>query len=337
MGIESSQDNTPATFIVNFVFMYKVLGADGKEYGPIGLEQLREWVRLGRVVPESRVQEQPAGAGSTSAEWKRAADIPELQEVFAQLRGHSSPAGAGPAGTPPPLPGAGPASGAASGLEQKKGLAITSLVLGILSVVCLGPITGIPAIICGHIAHNRARRSPTQFGGAGLAIAGFATGYVGLVLGLFMIAFYAAMLFPALSKAKGRAQEIQCQNNLKQIGVAFKVWALDHEDAFPFNVQTNAGGTLEWCQRGPDGFDRNSALHFLVLSNELGMPRILVCPSDTSKQAAMDWQFVGSSNVTYLVRTGPSVTDTNPQQVLAICPIHQHKLLVDGSVHRGGR
>jgi len=296
--------------------MYKIIGADGKEYGPISIEQFGQWAAQGRVNPQTRVQ--PEG----SPDWKAASEIPELQGLFATFPSTATPApiSALPAGVPGKL---------------EKGLAVTSLVLGILSLVCLGPLTGVPAIICGHIAHGRSRRSPAQYGGAGMAIAGFAMGYASLALTIIMLALYSAMLFPALSHAKGRAQIINCRNNMQQIGLAFKTWELDHSDQFPFNVQTNAGGTLELCERGPDGFDKNGYIHLLVMSNELAVPRILLCPAD-SKTAAQDWSDLTAANVTYQIRSGKAVNSTDPQQVLAICPIHNNVLRADGSVQGEG-
>lgn len=290
--------------------MYKVIGADGKEYGPINLEVLSEWAAQGRVNPHSKVQVEG------TPDWKPASEVLELQGLFASMRATPGPTSA--------------ASAAVTG-PQQKGMAITSLVFGILSLVCLGPLTAIPAIICGHIAHNRARREPAQYGGTGLAIAGFVLGYIGLIAGIAFIAIYSAMFFPALAKAKGRAQMINCSNNLKQIGLAFKTWEIDHNDQFPFNVKTNAGGTLELSLRGDDGFDKNPLVHFLVMSNELTTPRILVCPADT-KQPALGWQSLTAANITYQLRSGENVNSTDPQQVLAICPIHNNVLRVDGSV-----
>jgi hypothetical protein len=259
---------------------------------------------------------QPVGA----TDWTAAAGIPELQAIFARL------------GRAPTVVLASPISPPASGQPQK-GLAVTSLVLGILSLVCLGPLTGIPAIICGHIARKRSRLSPAQYGGSGLAIAGLALGYASVALFVVVAAILSGMLLPALSRAKGKAGEIGCANNMKMIGLSFRTWAIDHNDQFPFNVSTNLGGTLELCAPGPDGFDKNAATHFLVMSNELSAPSILVCPAD-KRPAATDWAHLEAANVTYQVRSGDGVTDANPQQVLAVCPIHNNVLRTDGSVQR---
>ena len=61
-----------------------------------------------------------------------------------------------------------------------------------------------------------------------------------------------AMVLPALAKAKERAQSISCVTNMKQIGLAFRLWEGDNNDQFPFNVSTGKGGTLELCDRGSD-------------------------------------------------------------------------------------
>ena len=291
--------------------MYKIVGADGKEYGPVGIEQMRQWTAEGRINAKTRVQQ--AGA----AEWKTAADFPEL--------GCAPSAGVpGPGSSPPPLP-----TGQAAG--QQSGLAITSFVLGLLSLLCLGFLAGIPAIICGHLARGRARRLPGMYGGAGFALAGLIMGYVSLLVSLVILP---AMLLPALSRAKGKAQSINCSNNMKQIGLSFRTWAIDNNDNFPFNVSTNKGGTLELCLLGSDGFDRNAAFHFQVMSNELSTPKILVCPADSKRQPAPDFLSLRPANVSYQVRSGPNVSDTNPDQVLAVCPIHNNVLRCDGSVQR---
>ncbi len=156
------------------------------------------------------------------------------------------------------------------------------------------------------------------------------------------IAVEAAMLLPALARAKARGQSITCAYNLKVIGTAFKAWALDNGNQFPFNVSTNKGGTLELCARGGGGFDQNSFRHFLIMSGYLSTPKdlsaantpmILVCPADSSRQPAADFLSLRADNVSYQVRSGTNVNETQPQEVLVRCPIHGHELLCDGSVH----
>lgn len=147
----------------------------------------------------------------------------------------------------------------------------------------------------------------------------------------------AAMVLPALSKAKERAQSINCVNNLKQQGLAFRIWSLDNDDKFPFNVSTSKGGTFELCDRGGDGFDRNSFQHFQVMSNELNTPKILVCPLDAGRQAALNFQNLQAANVSYQVRSGTNVSDANPNEVLTYCPVHHHVGYANGSVKQGSK
>lgn len=145
-------------------------------------------------------------------------------------------------------------------------------------------------------------------------------------------ALLAGLLLPALFIAKQKAQMAVCENNLKQIGLAMKVWASEHNDKLPMNVSTNQGGVLELCSPGPDGFDRNSWRLFQVLSNELGNPKILVDPGDTTKEVGTDFSHLQAVNVSYLIVSGAS--ESNPGGVLVYCPTHHTVLMVDGSVQR---
>ncbi|HOA63151.1 MAG: DUF4339 domain-containing protein [Verrucomicrobia bacterium] len=289
--------------------MYKTIGPDGKEHGPYNLQEMRQWISEGRINGQTLVQ------GPGSSEWRPASTFPEF--------GLSAAPGSPPSPPPPPSEPRTP---------PQSGLAITSLVLGILSLACLGLLAGIPAIICGHKARGRARRAPAQYGGAGLALAGLIMGYVSLAVTLVVLP---AMLLPALAKAKERAQRIHCVSNMKLIGISFRLWAGDHDDHFPFNVSTNSGGTMELCQPDSDGFDRNAAYHFRALSNELNTTRILVCPADKDKQPAQDFESLEAANLSYKLRTGKDLTEANPEEILVVCPIHNNILYCDGSVVAG--
>jgi hypothetical protein len=109
------------------------------------------------------------------------------------------------------------------------GLAIWSLLLGILavvlSVVCIGPLLAIPAVICGHLAYSRIKRSAGALSGQGLALGGLITGYVSIAM-IPIIAMMAAIAIPNFVKARDMAQRNACINNLRQIEGAKQSWAL---------------------------------------------------------------------------------------------------------------
>lgn len=152
-----------------------------------------------------------------------------------------------------------------------------------------------------------------------------------------MIAILASMLLPALARAKQKAETIACVNNLRQIDVAYRVWAGAHSDQLPFMVSTNDGGTMELRSVGLFGFDNNSWKHFLVLSNELGSPMVLVCSADHKHSKAADFASFGPANVTYQINTSTNEPTTGTQKVLAWCPIHRTALYIDGHVELPSR
>ena len=70
------------------------------------------------------------------------------------------------------------AYGPISGEVRTDGKATASLILGILSLVCIGAIAGIPAIILGHISRSNIRKSMGRLKGDGMALAGLVMGYI---------------------------------------------------------------------------------------------------------------------------------------------------------------
>lgn len=129
-------------------------------------------------------------------------------------------------------------------------------------------------------------------------------------------------------------QKINCVNNLKQIGIAFSLWPRDHGGQYPFNLSTNAGGTLEFCARDKDGFDTNACLHFMVMAGEdyLRVPWLLVCPQDRTKKAATNWTNLNPENITYRLRTGTNINEATTQAIIVVCPVDGNVLYCDGTV-----
>ena len=128
-----------------------------------------------------------------------------------------------------------------------------------------------------------------------------------LLVVVAVIAILAAMLLPALAKAKTKATQINCVNNLKQCGLAFRIWEGDNGDKMPMDVPVAKGGTKE-CDTGAETFR-----HFQVMSNELSTPKILACPADT-RTAADNFTRLKNQNVRYFV--GLEANDMNPQMFL---------------------
>jgi hypothetical protein len=116
---------------------------------------------------------------------------------------------------------------------KNSGLAISSLVLGIIGLVlllvCIGPLFAIPAVICGHMAYSRIKRSGGALVGQGIALAGLITGYLSIALSIFLIPMMLAIAIPNFVKARDVAMQNACSNNLRMIDGAKQRWALEND------------------------------------------------------------------------------------------------------------
>jgi len=129
-----------------------------------------------------------------------------------------------------------------------------------------------------------------------------------LLVVIAMIAILAALLIPAMGRAKEKSRRIACTNNLKYWGLSSRIFANDRGDQFPMSVSTNRGGSKEYVNTS------EVFRHFRTLSNELSTPNVLICPSDTRK-AALNFSVLSNANVSYFV--GLNAQDTFPQMLLA--------------------
>jgi competence protein ComGC len=112
---------------------------------------------------------------------------------------------------------------------------------------------------------------------------------------LLIIAVVVGLVFvilPQLAKRRAKTSRIGCTNNLKQIALSFRIWAGDNNDEFPMNVSVTNGGAMELALRG------SIYESFLVMSNELSTPKILVLSQwrSNSKRRAGQYFCFGRSS-----------------------------------------
>ena len=124
---------------------------------------------------------------------------------------------------------------------------------------------------------------------------------IGLIIGL-------AVLWTRQTMRKSRNEA--CLNNLKQVGIAFRLWEAYQCDDFPTHWDKGHFGTKELIGTG------QVFVHFLAVSNELGSPKILVCPADKQKTVATNFnEGFSDANVSYFL--GLDASEALPQSILA--------------------
>jgi len=110
-----------------------------------------------------------------------------------------------------------------------------------------------------------------------------------------------------LQQMKEEAHAVACVNNLKQIGLAARIWAADHNDVLP-----------------PD---------ILSMKDGMATPKILFCPADATATPVTEWSQLDLTSISYrfLNPNGKAGDETTS---LATCRIHGYVCLSDGSVRR---
>jgi hypothetical protein len=185
--------------------MYKIIGADQKEYGPVTAEQLRQWLAEGRVSAQTQVL--PEGA----TEWKPLGTLPEF-------------AGAAPG--PVPVLTAAPPAGA-DAAERVKGPAIGLIAVAVLNALC--QITSLIMRVMGP-SILASSRMPNQ------AWANMFSGTIGAVLTAIGLLFSGVIFFGAmkmknlesygLAMAASIIAMIPCFSPCCLLGLPIGIWAV---------------------------------------------------------------------------------------------------------------
>ena len=149
--------------------MYRILGADGRQYGPVNAEQLRRWIAEGRA----NAQTQTLADGAT--DWKPLG-------TFSEFSGHF------PAQPPPTLP-------FTTGHPRiTSGFATWGMIFGILAVICCCPkiLFGVLGLIFSLIGLSQINEQPDYYKGRGLAIAGIVLSILGILFAVLCWIIFAA-------------------------------------------------------------------------------------------------------------------------------------------------
>lgn len=180
------------------------VGRNGTQLGTFTVEQLNGGLASGQF------QAGDLAWCEGMSDWK------PIHEVLAQVA------------APPPVPQV-PVSAMPALPPKTSGLAVASLVLGIMTLFC-SIFTGIPALITGIIALKRIGKSNGTLGGRGLAIGGLCCAAVLTIFGTAVLASAVAPLYFATSE---KAKMMQASSNARIIIIALKNYASDNAGKYP--------------------------------------------------------------------------------------------------------
>jgi hypothetical protein len=171
-------------------------------------------------------------------------------------------------------------------------------------------ITKASSPTCPAKASERRRKLPSVGGSSvPFPIATLAFTRLELLIVIAVLALLGTILIAAIAKSRQRSLRITCTCNLKQIGLASRIWSGDHMDRYPMEVLTNRDGSLVF----PNG--TNAYRYFAAMSNELNTPIVLACPADKERSPAKNWASLSNSNLSYFL--GLDADETEPAMLLA--------------------
>jgi hypothetical protein len=197
--------------------MYKIIGADQKEYGPVTSDQIRQWIA------DQRANAQTRARAEGEQEWKTLAEFPEFAAALGLTPG---------AAFAPPLPAAADPGGRDAALQAVKGPAIALLVTAILGLVAVAfglvanllSLAGSP-IGMRHMGDPQMERWASMFGGG----FGIVQDIIGAVCGVIILK--AALKMQKLENHQlaftaSILAMVPCVSPCCFLGLPFGIWAL---------------------------------------------------------------------------------------------------------------
>jgi hypothetical protein len=167
--------------------IYKIIGEDGKEYGPATVGQIRQWIAEGRVERQTPIFVDGA------KDWNFVGLLPEFTGCFAA------------SGTPPPIAPPPRGTSVAGRMAKTNSYAQAGMIFGILSVTCCcGFPFGILGLVFSLIGLSQISANPERHEGRGMAIAGLILSILSLLLGAGWVFFNLAMSQPHIMWNVGR-------------------------------------------------------------------------------------------------------------------------------------
>ena len=119
---------------------------------------------------------------------------------------------------------------------------------------------------------------------------------VELLVVMATLALIGLFILPQLTRQHHKSSRIGCINNLKQVGLSYRLWADDNFDKYPMRLSVTNGGAMEPVASGivfPA---------FRVMSNEMSTPKIVVCPEDSQRSVATNFTTdFNNTKVSYFV------------------------------------
>lgn len=170
--------------------MFKIIGADGKEYGPVSPEQLRQWITEGRVNPQTSV------LAEGSVDWKPLGTLPEFSLLFGTPA--TPPAIGAPAGLPTP-----------AHPQRLNPFATTGLIMGLISITfglccCYGIPFNVLGLIFSLVALAQIKGSPHVYSGKEIAIAGLVTSLLSILLVALLMILGVALNWHTIMRDLGK-------------------------------------------------------------------------------------------------------------------------------------